>query len=220
MAVIGCLAAAVTAAPAVANTKPNADYQFEGNLKSAVAGVPNLKALGTGGAFKRPRIMGTRDGVWTWPAGDGLRLDKASKAVGAAGHYTIAMLVNLDSVDGYRKLVDFENLTADTGWYVYYESLYPYDLTDFDYTHQVIQAGTWRQIVLTRGKGGVVRGYVDGKKLGEAVDSAGDESLGADKVLNFLIDDQSGTEFSGGKIARLRLWDAALSGKQIKHLGH
>jgi hypothetical protein len=110
-------------------------------------------------------IGGTNNGVWDWPTGDGLKLRKATKVMGSPGKtYTFVFLVNLDTVSSYRKLVDFDNLDADEGWYVYSESLYPYDLSHFDYSQQLIQAGTWRQITLTRNSDGVVHGFV-GKKM-------------------------------------------------------
>ena len=206
-------------AGAGAKVKLSADYRFEDDLKSSTGSAPNLHEVGAGGLFGDAMVGGSSNGVWTWPAGDGLRLSQATKVLGSEGKtYTFVMLVNLDTVDSYRKLVDFDNLDADEGWYVYSESLYPYDLDRFDYSKQLIQAGTWRQIALTRAESGVVRGYVGKKTIGSAKDRHKDEALGPDKILHFLMDD-SGSEETGGEIARLRIWDDALSAKKIKHLG-
>jgi hypothetical protein len=218
----------VLAVPQSGAAKLNADYRFEHNFKSSVGSPPNLQPEGPPrvcpcARFVRAEIGGSKQGAWKWLEGDGLKLRKAGKALGHNGHtYTFVMLVNLDSVDGYRKLIDFDNLQADQGWYVYNSALYPYNLSDFDYSSQLVTAGHWRQIAVTRDKNGVVRGYVGDKKVGMADDPGNDEALGGAAVLHFLIDDavSGGSEATGGLIARLRIWDDALSSKQIKNLGH
>jgi hypothetical protein len=129
------------------------------------------------------------------------------------------LLVELDTTDSYRKLVDFDNLQSDEGWYEYSRSLYPYDLGDFDYDKHRIPAGKFRQIVLTRNGHALVRGYVGDETIGMARDRHKHIALGADKILHFLMDD-FGSEESSGQIARLRIFDSALSPKQVKHLGH
>jgi hypothetical protein len=217
----------VLAAPSGA-AKLKADYRFEHSFKSSVGSLPNLKPEGPPrtcpcARFVRAQISGSKQGAWKWLEGDGLKLRKAGKALGHNGHtYTFVMLVNLDSVDGYRKLIDFDNLQADQGWYIYYSALYPYNLSDFDYSSQLVTAGHWRQIAVTRDRSGVVRGYVGDRKVGTADDPGNDEALGGATVLHFLIDDavSGGREATGGLIARLRIWDDALSSKQIKNLGH
>ena len=100
-------------------------------------------------------------------------------------------------------------------------SLYPYDLPKFDDDEQVIEDDSHEQIALTRSEDGVVRGYVGDKKIGEAKDKHKDIALGDDKILHFLMDDAAGApnEESATSIARLRIWDDALSAKKIKGLG-
>lgn len=222
---VSALTAALMLAPGASAHQPSADYGFEGNFKSSTGSAKNLKPVGPVrfcppcATFQKDKINGEKQGVWSWLEGDGLRLSKAFKVLGKKGKtYTFTMLVKLDSVDGYRKLVDFDNRNEDEGWYAYDESLYPYDLDEFDYSKQKIQAGKWRQITLTRDKKGLVRGFVDGKKIGKAKDPDKFLTLGSDHILHFLIDDGS-SEHSGGMIARLRVWDDALSPKQVKKLG-
>jgi hypothetical protein len=195
-----------------------ADYRFENNFKSSGGGAPDLHEVESGGVFEDAMVGNSSNGVWTWQAGDGLRLNHATKVLGLNGRtYTFVLLVNLDEVDSYRKLVDFDNLNADEGWYEYSESLYPYDLSEFN--RQEIQAGKWRQIALTRDEDGFVRGYVGDVRIGSARDRHRDIALGADKILHFLMDDSNVDESTGGQIARLRVWDGALSAAQVKDLG-
>jgi hypothetical protein len=218
------LSVATTLATAAAAAQPSADYGFENSFKSEDSGAKPLDPEGPlrvcppCAEFDKVQVGNKKQGVWRWPEGDGLRLNKADKVLGHGGKtYTIAMLVNLDAVTGYRKMVDFTNLQEDEGWYVYDESLYPYDLDDFDYSDDEVQAGEWRQLVFTRDGQGLARGYVDGKKIGKDRDPNKDVALHGDK-LHFLIDD-GGSEQSGGMIARLRIWENALDPKKVKQLG-
>jgi hypothetical protein len=217
-----CLTASLAlAAGAGANAKLTADYRFENDLKSSAGNAPRLTETGAGGTFEDELIDGSNDGVWDWTAGDGLRLKDANKVMGSKGKaYTFLLLVNLDTVSSYRKLVDFANLNKDKGWYVYEESLYPYDIEAFDYSEQLIQAGTWRQIALTRSANGKLSGYVGDKRIDSVKDGNKQEVLGHDKILHFLQDDSNIGESTGGQIARLRIWDDALPGDKIKQLAN
>jgi len=209
-----------------AAAKPSADYRFEDTFASSVNGAAALVPEGPVRIcppceeFVRTRVHGKRQGVWKWPEGDGLRLGNADRVLGHNGKtYTISMLVNLDTVSSYRKLVDFYNRDQDEGWYVYDEGLYPYDLDDFNYNKQRIDAGKWHQIVMTRDGDGVVRGYVDGEVLDKDKDKDKQVANGSIDKLHFLIDNEGGTEQSGGMIARMRIWENALDNAQVKNLG-
>jgi len=218
--IIVALLAAASAASAAA--KLTADYRFEGNFKSKIGNVPNLIASGGGGSFGTETIGGSNNGVWNFPDSVGVELHKAGRAMGDKGKtYTFVMLMNLDDVadDSYDKLVDFDNLDADEGWYIYDHSLYPYDVNNFEYEKQEVQAGKWEQIALTRNARGIVTGYVGDKRIDSARDKHKQVVLGDDKILHFLMDDSNPGEASPGAIARLRIWRSALSGKTIKHLG-
>jgi Concanavalin A-like lectin/glucanases superfamily len=213
------VASLALAAGVGAKAKLTADYRLEGNLKSKGVDAPNLEEVGTGSTFDEVEVRGKLNGVWTWAIDDGLRLEQATKVLGSKGKtYTIVMLVRLDDVADYNKIVDFDNRDADEGWYVYEGGLYPYDL-HFDYEKQVIEDEKWAQIALTRTEKGIVHGYADGKQVDGAKDKNRDVALGDDKILHFLLDDGNPAESSGGDIARLRIWDTALSKKRIKRLG-
>jgi Concanavalin A-like lectin/glucanases superfamily len=206
------------ASPASAAAKLKADYRFEGSLKSAVGSVAPLVREGPAGQFLIKRVKGSKEGVWQWPEGTGLRLDGAHAVVGPGkGTYTFVMLVRLDAVDGYRKLIHFKDLSDDDGIYVDDGTLYAYDL---DYSDVVVQPLTWYQIVVTRDATDVVRIYVDGVRVLRVADPTGTQVLGPDDFFRFLRDDEGTmTEESGGMIARLRIYNAALSASEVQHLG-
>lgn len=232
-----CLIAVLAvAAPAGASTKLKADYRFEGNFKSATGSVARLHPETTihvcpCAKLTKTNVGGTRQGVWQWPQGDGLRLGQADMALGHNGTtYTFVMLVKLHTVDGYRKLIDFDNLQNDPGIYAYNGALSPYPY-EVDTTDTLIQPGGWYEIAVTRSKSGVVKGYRGGvcaphdpcvlmHRVFTVSDPNPDEVLGPDGFLHFLEDDAatSGAEASAGQIARLRIFNGPLSGRTIKRL--
>lgn len=202
--------------PLAASANLKADYRFEGDLKSSTGGVPKLVKQGAGD-FVKQQVKGSHQKVLKYEEGTCLRLGDARKALGTPGTYTFVLLIRLDSVGGYRKLIDFDNQQQDAGLYVDDKTLHPYDL---DYSDEVIKRDRWYQLALTRDGDGDVRGYVDGDRVVKAGDPAEDLVLGPDEFLHFLCDDETqGDEESGGMIGRLRIFNDALSDKQIHKLG-
>ena len=218
-AIATAVVACAVAAPAQGALK--ADYRFEGKLKSSVNGVPNLVQDGPGATgFSNEQVKGSQNGIWTWPADAGLRLNEASKALGSKSDYTIVMLVRLDDISSYRKLIHFRAPTEDDGFYAYAGGLYPYGPDPDRYTEAVFAADQWVQITLVRRKNGQIRCFVGKKLQVREPDAEKSQVVNADDSLLFLRDDE-GTlnEESGGGIARLRIWSNALSDSKIKNLG-
>lgn len=208
--------------PAGAPAALTADYRFEGNLRSSVPGVSKLAVDGPGPVgFSEEQVRTSEQGVLTWPEGTGLRLDDARDALGGAkGDYTITMLVNLDDVSAYNKLIAFKGPNSDDGLYAYFGGLYPYGPSRDEYTEDVFEAGKWVQITLARNREGKLKCFV-GKELQVRVgDPDRTHVVNNAESLIFLRDDVvGGTEETGGRIARLRIWDNALSDERIEDLG-
>jgi hypothetical protein len=226
--VLGGLLATQSSAMAAVPT-PQADYRFNLNLKSSVNrdDAPSMREVGDGFSYYFASIGGQRDNYLNWVSGSGLKLPNAQKVIGTPGDYTIAMLVNLDDVDSvpadtYKKLVDFDDLqsggSGGDGWFVHEGFLHPYAVDDVPETGEPpITEQAWHLIVMTR-VGGNVKGYVDNERYFTLPDPTGEEVLGIEKVLHFLIDDGTGTEETGGKIARLRIWKNPLTNNQANSL--
>lgn len=204
-------------APAVRIPKPTADYNFSGNVKSSVGTVPRLVKVNGGFSFERRRVLGTKDRVLRWPAGSGLTLNKAHRAVGADPRtYTIVMVVRLNAVDDYRKLVHLQDLTEDHGFYVQEGEIYVYTGGG---SEPVIAVGKWYQIAFTRDASGIIRCYVGKKKVFQVDDPSELHVVESNNFLRFLMDDESTQdEETGGRIARLRIWSKALTTRQVKAL--
>jgi hypothetical protein len=219
------------AAPAIgAVPDPQADYRFNGNLKSSVDGdtVPKLEKVGEGFAYDSRKIDGKTDRFLKWEKGTALKLANASSVLGPFepdSDYTIAMHVKIKSVAGYRKLVDFDNLLSDRGLYVNDGYLEPYNVPGFEEPEEdPLVAGRWHVIVITRTVPApdleYVMGYVDGKRYYQLADDDSQQELGVDEILHFFIDDETGgDEETGGAVSRIRIWQVPLTGKQAKSLG-
>ncbi len=194
-----------------------ADYRFQGNLNSSVAGAPALTNVGAGNVFITDSIGGGSASALAFPAGGGVALPTATTIV-PGNTYSIALLVRLTAVSGYRKYIDFKNRTSDNGLYVLDGSLNFYLFAAG--TGTPIAAGSYRTIVLTRDASGQVVGYVNGVQQISFADTTSAGLVDAANVLNFFYDDAVTTgEESAGAVARIQVYDNALSAAEVAGLG-
>lgn len=178
------------------------DYELNGTFADSLGGPPMVSGGGTLGATG-----------YTFAAGQGPNLSNAIPA----SNYSIEVGVALDDTSGYRKLIDFKNLTDDNGLYNLDTSL------DFFRDPEIIgPAGAFANgvqvtVLLTRnGATGEVIGYVNGVQQFSFIDSAGDATFtAANNIIQFLIDDTQtgGREASGGFLDFVRIYDAPIGAK-------
>jgi hypothetical protein len=194
-----------------------ADYRFQGNLNSSVAGAPALTSFGAGNVFGTDSIAGASTPALAFPEGGGLTLPNANTIV-PGPTYTIALLVRLASVSGYRKYIDFKNRTSDNGVYVLDGALNFYNFATGPTAP--ITANAYRTIVLTRDAAGQVVGYVNGAQQLGFADTTSAGLIDAANTLNFFFDDTVTTgEQSAGAVARIQVYDNALSAAEVAGLG-
>jgi hypothetical protein len=194
-----------------------ADYRFQNTRNSTVAGAPDLTDFPTVGAntFVTSTVDGQPRTVLQFPEGNGLRLAPTSGVI-ANGVYTIVILFEFDTVRGYRKVLDFKNGTSDSGLYVFNDflSFFPGVIGTATLTPNV-----YYQVVLTRDAAGTVTGYIDGVQQFSFSDTSQLAEIDSNNALRFFRDDNvQGTESSGGSVARIRLYDAALTAAQVAAL--
>jgi hypothetical protein len=203
--------------PASAHGGLTADYRLQGGLASSAGAPPALQNLGVGNAFVTESVDGQSRLVLAFPEGNGVALLPTTGVIPSAA-YTIVILFRLDSVGGYRKLLDFKSGTSDNGLYVLDGDLVFYNQA-FG-SGGPIAAGAYVEVALTRDVTGEVAGYVDGTQAISFADSAGDGIIGASNALRFFQDDsETGfVEASAGAVARIRLFDTALSPSEIAGL--
>jgi hypothetical protein len=197
---------------------PAADYRFRNSRASSVGEAPALADIGPGtNTFATATVDGTSSTVLTFPKGNGLRLSPTTGVI-RNGTYTIVALFELDSVDGFKRIIDFKNGTSDNGLYLQGGLLRFFP--DAQGTTPVT-ANTYVQVALTRNAAGTVTGYVNGVRQFSFSDAANRAVIGSNDVLRFFKDNVSGGaggEHSAGSIARLRLYDRSLSANQVAGL--
>jgi len=189
-----------------------ADYRFENSLASTIAGAANLGNLGNN-VFGSATVDGTSRTVLNFAQNDGVQLASASSVM-PGGVYSVTILFSLGNVSSYRRLLDFSNGTSDTGLYLLEGGLMFYPATNP--SGAPITANTFVQVVLTRDSARNVVGYVNGTQRFTFADTNNFALLNASNVLRFFRDD--GTEASAGSVARIRIYDSALSASQVAAL--
>jgi hypothetical protein len=197
-------------------TTPTADYQFQGNLSSSVAGAPDLTYIGASHSFPSENVFGTAQTVLNFLAGSGVELTPTTSVLTNPGIYTIVFTARIqNSANGFSKYVDFANGTLDAG--LYNDAMVLTFSSPTVYSPRQLLGYDYEDIALARDAAGQVRGYVNGVFQFTVDDSATQHAvISASNALRFFVDDSvSSTEQSDGAVARLRIWDTALSDQAI-----
>jgi concanavalin A-like lectin/glucanase superfamily protein len=216
--VVGAVAIALTAMALNGCTPgptPTADYQFNGTTKACRNLAPALTGLGTTG-FATESVDGKTWKVQTFDDNSGLQLSPTANEM-APGAYTIVVLFRISAPEGFVRLIDFKNGTADTGLYSQEGYLSFYNLAAGP---AATIGSTFVQVVLTRGADGTVSGYVDGAQQFTFTDTTSQAVISND-TLRFFQDNTSGGagfEASPGAVARIRLYDKALTATEVGNL--
>lgn len=190
-----------------------ADYRFQNSLATSVGSAPALTNLGAN-TFITANVDGASRTVLRFPLNNGVALGQASSVI-PNNVYTIVILFSFDIVNSWRRVIDFKNAAFDTGAYSLDGGLQFYPDTPAGPTGS-IRSNTFVQVVLTRDSSRNVTGYVNGVQQFSFIDTADNGALNAANVLRFFRDD--GTEASAGSIARLRIYEVALSAAQVDAL--
>ena len=192
-----------------------ADYQFQGNLNSSVAGAPALTNLtGSGGAnsFVSDTIDGYAKQSVRFPFNSGMAVNTAGLIPNTA--YTIVMLFKVDEISGYRRVASFDNRTTDNGAYML-DGRLEFEAT----TNAAIFPNTYIQVVIVREASGRIRGYRDGSLRVDVANDGGAFQISSANILSFFQDDASPpVEASAGNVARIRLYDAPMTTTQVRLL--
>jgi hypothetical protein len=200
----------VTASFGITNNS-GADYQFQLTLASSVGSPPDLQDIGVGNFYTSETVDTCSRIVRQFPLHNGVHLQPTTGVV-PTNQYTIVMLFRLDQTNGFRRLIDFKAGTSGNGLYVYNGRLYFYPSAQAPTA--TIAAGNYVQVVLTRDGTDVVTGYVNGVPQISFTDSSGYGVISSANDLRFFKDDGS-TEESGGAVARIRLYAAAMPAPQV-----
>jgi hypothetical protein len=209
-------------ATAPASATLRADYHFNNTLASSLGAPPALTTLGPStNSFASDFVNGSSQTVLTFPAENGVQLAPTTRVV-PKDHYTIVALFTFAQITSraWQRIVDFQNGTSDRGLYSHQGTLelYPYARG----TTATIKAKEYILVVLTRDSAGTVTGYVDGTKQFSYDDSTTNAAvIDENNTLRFFRDNESGGpsgESSAGAVARIQLYDEALTASQVAGL--
>jgi concanavalin A-like lectin/glucanase superfamily protein/HYDIN/CFA65/VesB family protein len=223
-AVLAMGALGLTAATASASATLRADYQFQNTLTSSFGAPPALTNLGpSANSFATETVNGSSQAVLTFPAENGVQLAPTTNVI-ANGNYTIVVLLRFATLTNraWQRIVDFQNGTSDRGLYSYKGTLelYPYARG----TKATIKAEEYVLVVLTRNSAGTVIGYVNGAEQFSYDDSSTSAAvIDPNNKLRFFRDNETGGpsgESSAGAVARIQLYDDALTAEQVAGLFH
>lgn len=195
-----------------------ADYRFDGHLLSHVPGAPALQELSPGGGgFAIDEVRGQQRRAWLFPAGTGFELDVDGLLPTQA--YSVVMLVRSSDVGPYMKLLDVLDRTSDTGLYFSGDDLSYYAL-GFGDGEDHLQADYYYHVIVTRTAAGLYIGYIDGVERFRFQDEEHVSAIsGAHRLVFFRDDTVTGdAENASGGVARIRLFDTALSLPEVRAL--
>ena len=199
------------AAPVI-QTGLRADYRFQNSLLSSVGNPPALSNLGSN-VFVTATVDGTPQTVLAFGFNDGVLLQPGTSVI-PSNVYSVVILAELEDVSYYRRLLGFAAIATDEGWYVHNGRLSYWPVVDG--SSEAVVAGQFVQFALTRGADGTVRGYVGGVLQTEFLDADGSAGPGTGSLLRFFQDNT--TDASAGQVARIRIYDLALTDAQVAAL--
>jgi hypothetical protein len=136
----------------------------------------------------------------------------------ALSAYTIDMTFTLDSLNGprgngYVKLIDFDSLASDSGYYSLGGELNAYPLSDSPTA--VFTAGDPVRLTLSRDNTGLITAYIDDVEIYSQLDSSNASATAIDGLhpLTFFTDDftTSQGEASSGSVDYIRIFDTAVT---------
>ncbi|HEX7700144.1 MAG TPA: hypothetical protein VF403_05470 [Kofleriaceae bacterium] len=211
------------ASPSDANVAPRPIHQYSLNNSYADDfGGPSL--VGHGGGFFT--------GGYQFGPNQGLTVDDALPQ----DIYTVDIEFSFADLAGWRKILDYQGLTLDNGFYTY-ESALQYVIVpeaDFLTTPEMFTVDTQVRVTLTRDASTHVVGYIATAPVGavRAADPAPPTgALGTafefddptrvaaltGTTTTFFIDDAStsGGESTSGTVRRIQIYDVALTAAQV-----
>lgn len=199
-----------------------AEYRFQGNLASEVAGAPELSNVGEGNHFAIERIDGLgRHPVLSFPEGNGLSL--ATAGLVDPTNNSVVVVFRLADTVGYRRILDFAGGTSDTGLYNLNGRVAIYGGPDSDASQNVVLSDSYVQIALTNaaapGGSEQVTAYLNGVEVAAARVSKGFD-LGSG-VLGFFHDNTSGAypgEESSGAVSCVLVYDGTLAANEVRQV--
>ncbi|MBW7914786.1 MAG: T9SS type A sorting domain-containing protein [Taibaiella sp.] len=202
----------------IAATAQNKTYRFHFNNRlSENVYQGNALAPVCQGTYSFETVAGVYKRVYNFDKGCGLVFSDSATNLLSSGSYTIELYFRLDTITGYKKLVDFDSLGTDAGFYNQNGKLVMYNqLTNTDST---IGAGKFEYAAITRdGSTKDMYIYHNNKVIGTLNDNTDQYIYGAEKLLIFFKDDNGTSgEQSSGSVAMIHISNYVMDSTTIKN---
>jgi CubicO group peptidase (beta-lactamase class C family) len=201
---------------ATGSAEVTADYRLENTMADSVGTAAELSAIGADATrFVDEAVLGQVRPVLTFDRGSGLALTPASSAMGS--EYTIELLFRFDRLDGWAKIVDFSDAQEDSGLYSLDGRMDFYPITNG--FGALLDADSYAHVVLTRDATDTVVAYVNGSRQLSFHDPGDIAVIDAHDTLRLFSDDNvTPNEDSAGGVSRIRLYDGALTARDVAAL--
>jgi CubicO group peptidase (beta-lactamase class C family) len=131
--------------------------------------------------------------------------------------YTIELVFRFDRLDGFAKIVDFNNATEDCGLYSLDGRMDFWPIATG--LGAALEADSYAHVVLTRDATDTVVAYVNGARQLSFHDTDDIAVIDANNTLRLFSDDTvTPNEDSGGAVSRIRLYDGPLTASEVAAL--
>jgi Concanavalin A-like lectin/glucanases superfamily len=192
-----------------------ATYEFNNSFAANEPGMAatnpvnplGLNQFQTDSVFGQSENVYRFDGSPAFASNAGLQLNTSGMI--ATNNYSVEMIFSLDTTSGYRRLVGVDDRTTDNGFYVLSDHLTVYPTGGSG--PNLLTTTSYHHVILTVATDGTVSGYIDGLTDFSTVTSVMNITSPG-QMLDFFLDDSVVQgEYSSGSIARLRIYDGALT---------
>lgn len=203
----------------ISATAQNKTYRFHFNnrLSEHIYQGDALSAMCPGNFSWVTVPAGIGKNVYNFDKGCGLVFNDSATNLLASGSYTIELYFKLDTMQGYKKLIDFDSLSVDPGFYNQSGKLVMYN--NFTSADSTLGAGQYEYTAITRdGSTKEMYVYHNNKVIGTLNDNSDQYIYGTEKLLIFFKDDRgTGGEQTGGSVAMIQISNYVMDSTTIKN---
>ncbi|HMO14585.1 MAG TPA: PEP-CTERM sorting domain-containing protein [Pirellulaceae bacterium] len=183
-------------------------YRLDGTFADDLGGAP----LVSGGGSLGPT-------GYTFAASQGLSF---VSGLADPGNYSIETIFHFNELTGYRKIIDFKDLTVDTGLYNISTQLTYYGGGAAGAPGSFSPGVDVRLIVTRDSATNVFTAYINGNYILDFTDSSNLAlANGPSNIIHFFMDDiaTGGNEAAPGFVDLIRFYNAPLSAAEVAALG-
>ena len=191
-------------------------YLFEGDLHATTSEAPSLIPLGEKGVFRKeqlPELNNVYKSVYCFDKNSGLQFDNNASNNFLNDVYSIELYFKFNTLNSWKRVIDFKGRTMDQGAYIYNGKLNFYTVVVSEFAP--VRANEYTHYIITRDSNKTVTIYADGISKVTFNDTNDLAVLNSDNVLRFFQDDLIvGNEASAGSVAYIKLYSDVINAQK------